>query len=114
MKMLLDSKANEAWLLVIIGGVLEIVWASGLKYDFVPPLVVLVAILVSFELFLKAAKSIPIGTAYAVFVGMGTIGTIVVETIMSNGVISIPKGALIFLLLLSIIGLKLTSQKGTH
>ncbi|MBE3561561.1 MAG: hypothetical protein IMW89_20420 [Ktedonobacteraceae bacterium] len=107
-------KTNKAWMFVIVGGMLEIVWASGLKYEFVPQLLVLVALIVSFDLFVRAAKSIPVGTAYAVFVSMGTIGTVVVEAIVSQGGVSLFKGGLILFLLLCIVGLKLTSQEGAH
>jgi paired small multidrug resistance pump len=107
-------KTNRAWLFVILAGMLEIVWASGLKYQFVPYLLMVPAILLGFDLFVRAAKRMPIGTAYAVFVGIGTVGTIVVESIISHGGVSFLKGGLILLLLLCIIGLKLTSHKGVN
>jgi paired small multidrug resistance pump len=105
--------ANEsrAWLFVILAGLLEIVWASGFKYEEVPSLVVLAAILISFDLIIRATKVIPVGTVYAVFAGIGTIGTVIVEIIFENGSVSLLRIALILLLLLCIIGLKLTNKE---
>ncbi|MDR7078518.1 multidrug transporter EmrE-like cation transporter [Neobacillus niacini] len=114
-KVITKSKAtNEstAWLFVILAGLLEIVWASGFKYEEVPSLVVLIAILLSFDLIIRATKVIPVGTVYAVFAGIGTIGTVIVEVIFENGSVSPLRIALILLLLVCIIGLKLTNKEG--
>ncbi|WP_152404615.1 DMT family transporter [Paenibacillus cellulositrophicus] len=99
---------NQAWAYVAIGGILEIVWASGFKYVEIPSIIVLIALLTSFELVIRAAKVLPVATTYAVFAGIGTIGTVVVEAVYSGG-IGLLKVGIILLLLLFIIGLKLTS-----
>ncbi|WP_145019325.1 multidrug efflux SMR transporter [Paenibacillus sp. Y412MC10] len=101
-------RKNQAWAYVAIGGILEIVWASGFKYVEIPSIIVLIALLTSFELVIRAAKVLPVGTTYAVFAGIGTIGTVVVEAVYSGG-IGLLKVGIILLLLLFIIGLKLTS-----
>ncbi|MBP2243334.1 multidrug transporter EmrE-like cation transporter [Cytobacillus eiseniae] len=101
---------SKAWLFVIIGGLLEVVWASGFKYEEIPPLVVLIAILASFDLIIRATKVLPVGTVYAVFAGMGTVGTTIVEMVLSGGAVSLLRILLILLLLACIIGLKLTSK----
>lgn len=101
---------TKAWVYVFIGGLLEVVWASGFKYEQVPSLVVLIAILVSFDLIIRATKVLPVGTVYAVFTGMGTIGTVIVEIIFSGQAVSPLRIAFILLLLACIIGLKLTSK----
>ncbi|MEQ2527339.1 hypothetical protein EKG37_15510 [Robertmurraya yapensis] len=102
---------NRAWLYVLLGGGLEIVWATGFKYEAIPSLIVLIALLVSFDLIIRAATVIPIGTVYAVFAGMGTIGTTVVEGVMEGGILPL-KVVVILFLLLCIIGLKTTSKGG--
>ncbi|MCC3372572.1 multidrug efflux SMR transporter [Cohnella sp. REN36] len=98
---------GKAWAYVAIGGLLEVVWASGFKYENVPSIVVLVALLTSFDLIIRATKTLPVGTVYAVFAGMGTIGTAMVEIIIS-GDASLPRIAFILLLLACIVGLKLS------
>ncbi|WHY01176.1 multidrug efflux SMR transporter [Neobacillus sp. DY30] len=114
-KVLTESKAKndtKAWLFVVLAGLLEIVWASGFKYEEVPSWVVLIAILFSFDLIIRATKVIPVGTVYAVFAGIGTIGTVIVEMVFENGSVSPLRVALILLLLACIIGLKLTNKEG--
>ena len=101
---------SKAWLYVIIGGLLEVVWASGFKYESIPTLIVLISILASFVLIIRATKVLPVGTVYAVFAGMGTVGTTIVEIVLSGGEVSLLRILLILLLLACIIGLKLTSK----
>lgn len=101
---------SKAWLYVIIGGLLEVIWASGFKYEAIPPIIVIISLLTSFDLIIKAAKVLPIGTVYAVFAGMGTIGTTIVEIIFSGGIVSPLRIAFILLLLACIVGLKLTAK----
>lgn len=101
---------NKAWLYVAIGGALEIIWASGFKYEQVPQIVILIALLTSFDLIIRATKVLPIGTVYAVFAGIGTVGTVIVEAVAEKS-IHPGKIGLILLLLAFIIGLKLTGSK---
>lgn len=58
-----------------LGGLLEIIWASGFKYESIPSIVVLISLITSFDLIIKAAKILPVGTVYAVFAGIGTLRT---------------------------------------
>ncbi|MFD0715746.1 DMT family transporter [Paenibacillus sp. GCM10027626] len=101
---------TKAWSYVILGGLLEVVWASGFKYEAIPSLVVLISLLTSFDLIIRAAKVLPIGTVYAVFAGMGTLGTTIVEMVWSGGAIHPLRIVFILTLLACIIGLKLTSK----
>ena len=104
------GKSHSGWLYVIIAGALEIVWASGLKYEAVPAIAVIVALILTFDLLIKAARLLPVGTMYAVFAGIGTVGTVIVESVLS-GEIELTKIVLIFMLLTCVVGLKLTSDK---
>ncbi|PEN34744.1 QacE family quaternary ammonium compound efflux SMR transporter, partial [Bacillus wiedmannii] len=63
---------------LVFGGLIEIYWATGLKTNSMS-ILTLIAILVSFQLLIEATKKIPIGTAYSVFTGIGTVGTILVD-----------------------------------
>lgn len=100
---------SQAWLYVIGAGGLEIVWAAGLKYAWPAP-IVLVALLVSFDLLVDAAKVLPIGTAYAVFTSLGTAGTVIVEAVLSGG-INWAKVLIIGVLLLFVVGLKANGEE---
>ncbi len=103
-----------AWVVLFIAGLLEIVWAVGLKYTqgftrFWPSVGTIAAMAASFLLLSKALKTIPVGTGYAVWTGIGAVGTVIIGiTILGE-----PRdtGRLISLLLIvsGIIGLKLVS-----
>jgi len=103
-----------AWLYLLAAGVLEVVWAIGLKYSqgftrLWPSVWTLGAMTVSFWLLAQAVRTLPIGTAYAIWTGIGAAGTAVLGTVLFNE----PRDALrmgcISLILAGIIGLKLLS-----
>ncbi|EGA88665.1 quaternary ammonium compound-resistance protein SugE [Planococcus donghaensis MPA1U2] len=105
-----------AWILLVIAGMTEIVWAIGLKLadgftNFVPSLVTLIFIVISFMLFAFAMKTIPIGTAYAVFTGIGAAGTAILGILLFNETASLEKLFFLSLLLVGIIGLKVLDGK---
>ena len=93
--------------------VLEILWASLLKYadSLASWSLVFLLILSSFLLLIRAYKLIPFGIAYAVFVGIGTIGTYIVSIYFFNEKLSFVQFIFLFLLLIGIIGLKITTQE---
>jgi quaternary ammonium compound-resistance protein SugE len=104
------------WIYVIIGGILEIGWATGLSLSEgftkpVPSIVTVVLILISFYFFSNSMKLLPIGTAYAVFTGIGAAGTAVVGMVFLNDGISVLKVAFITLLIFGVIGLKMSDKE---
>lgn len=106
---------NLAWILIILGGIVECFWASGLKYADNLLLYTLtgIGILFSFSAMALAIKSdIEIGVAYSVFVGIGTVGIALAEILVFGEPFSPLKIVLILLLLIGVVGLKLaTSEK---
>lgn len=103
-----------AWVLLIIAGLLEVCWAIGLKYTegftrLVPTVLTVLAIIASMVLLAIAARSLPIGTAYAVWVGIGALGAAVLGIVLFQESVTAPRLFFLALLLTSIIGLKLTS-----
>lgn len=106
---------NLAWILIILGGIVECFWASGLKYADNLLLYTLtgIGILFSFSAMALAIKSyIEIGVAYSVFVGIGTVGIALAEILIFGEPFSPLKIVLILLLLVGVVGLKLaTSEK---
>lgn len=106
-----------AWLLLIVAGMLEVCWAIGLKYThgftrLWPSVGTIAAIVVSMYLLAVAAKSIPIGTAYGVWVGIGAAGTAVLGVVLFKEPLSAWRAVFLVLLLASIVGLKLTAGGG--
>lgn len=103
-----------AWIYLSVAGVLEIVWAIGLKYTegFTRPLastITLAAMAASMWCLALALKEIPIGTGYAVWVGIGAVGTAVLGIVLFGESAAWPRLACIALILAGIVGLKLTS-----
>lgn len=101
------------WVLLVIAGVLEMGWAIGLKYTegFTRPLpsVVTVVLLVSsVGLLSLAARSLPIGTAYAVWVGIGAFGAAVLGIVLFHEPASPARVFFLVLMLVAIVGLKAT------
>ncbi|WP_397538598.1 DMT family transporter [Rummeliibacillus pycnus] len=104
-----------AWIYLIIAGFLEIVWVVGLKYSqgftvLIPSILTVGIIIFSFFLLSKALHSIPIGTGYAIFTGLGTIGTIAIGVIFWGEPINVLKVLFIMLMIIGIIGLKMIPE----
>lgn len=108
----MNSSHNKYWLLVIVAACFEVLWVMGLKHadSIAFWAVTVVAIIVSFLLLIYTAKKLPTSTAYAVFVGLGTVGTVIVEMTVYDEPFRWSKVALIGLLLIGIIGLKLVTH----
>ena len=105
-----------AWLLLIIAGLLEIVWAIGLKYAagftrLWPSVMTLAAMLASIVLLGIAMKSLPVGTSYAVWVGVGATGTAILGIILFGESASAGRLASLALIVAGIVGLKLVSTE---
>jgi quaternary ammonium compound-resistance protein SugE len=103
-----------AWLLLIVAGLCEIVWAIGLKYAdgftrFWPSVMTVVAMLVSIVLLGYAMKSLPVGTSYAVWVGVGAVGTAVLGIVLLGESASPGRLASLALIVAGIVGLKLAT-----
>ena len=101
------------WVLLVIAGILEAGWAIGLKYTngFTKPLpsvLTLAGIIASMYLLSVAAKSLPIGTAYAVWVGIGTFGAIVLGMVLLGEPATPRRIFFLVLLLVALVGLKST------
>lgn len=103
-----------AWVSLFVAGLLEVCWAVGLKYTdgfskLYPSLFTLVTLAVSMFLLAKAAQTIPIGTAYAIWVGIGALGTAIMGIILFEEPLTLLRLIFLLVLLSSIIGLKYSS-----
>ncbi len=104
-----------AWIYLVLAGLLEVVWAVGLKYSegftrLVPSVVTGVAMLGSFWLLATALKSLPLGTGYAVWVGIGAVGTALLGMIVFREPATVARLLCIGLIVAGIVGLKLTTR----
>ena len=107
---------NRYWLYILSAGVLEVIWVSGLKYSntVVEWGATILAIVASFAVLILASKHLPIGTVYAVFTGLGTVGTVLAEIILFGEPVNVYKILLIGTLLIGVIGLKLLTNDNSE
>jgi quaternary ammonium compound-resistance protein SugE len=103
-----------AWLYLFIAGLFEIGWAIGLKYTqgftrLVPTMLTLASMAVSLGLLGLALKSLPVGTAYAVWTGIGTVGTAILGIVLLGEPATALRLACIGLIVAGIVGLKLVA-----
>lgn len=100
------------WIYLFAAGMLEIVWATALKFSegfsrILYSLLAIVFMLVSFFLLALALKKLPVGTAYAIWTGIGTVGTFLAGIFIFHEAIGIGQGICVLLIVSGIVGLKL-------
>ena len=103
-----------AWIWLTVAGLLEVVWAIGLKYTdgftrLVPSLITGAAMIASLYFLALAVRSLPIGTAYAVWTGIGAVGVAILGMILFDEPRTLLRIASILLIVAGIAGLKLVS-----
>lgn len=103
-----------AWIYLLIAGGLEIGWALGLKYSDgfskpLPSLLTVIGMVLSVIFLALAVRSLPIGTAYAVWTGIGAAGTVILGIVLLNESADIVRLACVALIVMGVIGLKVLS-----
>lgn len=103
-----------AWIYLFIAGLFEVVWAIALKYaqgftKLWPSVITIVAMVISIIFLEKAVKVLPIGTAYAVWTGIGVLGTAVLGIILFKEPAEILRVVFLLFILIGIVGLKVIS-----
>ena len=101
-----------AWFILIVAGLFEIVWALGLKSSLGftrlwPSVMTIAAMVVSFYLLSIAMRSLPVGTAYAVWTGIGAVGTVVLGMLWYGDPVTVGRLLCLGLILAGLIGLKI-------
>ncbi len=102
------------WIILIIAGLFEIAWAVGIKYTegfskLIPSVFTIICMIISMGLLAYAVKQIPVGTAYAVWTGIGAVGTAIFGMILFNESKEFVRIFFIFLIVVGIVGLKIFS-----
>lgn len=103
-----------AWLLLLVAGLFEVAWAIGLKYTdgFTrpwPTTLTVSAMVASVVLLGIAMRTLPVGTAYAVWTGIGAVGTVALGIVLFDEPATIARLVCVVLILSGIVGLKLTA-----
>lgn len=102
------------WLILVVAGVFEMAWAIGLKYTdgftkLWPSVGTVLAMVISVVLLGLAMKTLPVGTAYAVWTGIGIVGTVILGVILLGEPVTAARVVCILLIVTGIIGLKISS-----
>jgi len=102
------------WIILILAGLLEVTWAVGLKYTegftrLTPTALTLAAMAGSVGLLGLALRTLPLGTAYAIWTGIGTVGTVIFGIIVLDEPASVVRLGCIAMIVAGILGLKLTT-----
>lgn len=104
---------NRYWIRLFVAAVIEVLWVIGLAhaYDFWTWTGTAIAIIVSNYLMITAAQVLPAGTAYSVFVGLGTAGTVLSEILFFGEPVDWLKIFFILLIIIGVIGLKAVTEE---
>ncbi|RDZ28995.1 quaternary ammonium compound efflux SMR transporter SugE [Lysobacter silvisoli] len=102
------------WILLILAGLFEVGWAIGLKYTegftrLWPSVGTVAAMAISVGLLGLAMKSLPVGTAYAIWVGVGAVGTVILGTLLFDEPMNALRAGSIVLIVAGLVGLKLAT-----
>lgn len=103
-----------AWVYLVIAGLLEVGWAISLKYTegftkITPSIVTIALMILSFTLLSIALRTLPVGTAYAVWTGIGAVGTVLLGIILFQDPIEFRRMTCIGLIIAGVLGLKIVS-----
>ena len=103
-----------SWIILVLAGLFEIAWAIGLKYTegftrFWPTVGTVASMMISVGLLGIAMRTLPVGTAYAVWVGIGAVGTVILGIVLMGDAASPGRLISLALIVVGIIGLKLAS-----
>ena len=104
-----------SWIWLIIAGLLEIAWAIGLKYadgftKLKPSIVTVLLMLASFWCLAQAVRGLPLGTSYAIWTGIGAVGTAILGVILFKEPATVARLLCMLLIVAGIVGLKLTTK----
>jgi quaternary ammonium compound-resistance protein SugE len=101
------------WIVLLLAGLFEIAWALGLKYSqgfsrLVPSILTVLSMLASIALLSLALKRLPLGTAYAIWTGIGAVGGVIVGIVLFGESAQPARLACVALIVVGIVGLKVT------
>ena len=106
---------DKGWMIILIAGLAEVVWAVAMGYSdgftvWYYDVITVVFLIISTVLLERALRTgIPVGTAYAVWTGIGAVGTIIVSVALGNETLTLLRAAFVALIICGITGLQLTS-----
>lgn len=108
------KEPRMAWVYLSIAGIFEVIWVISLKYShgfsrLTPSVITIITMICSFLLLAQSMKSLPMGTAYAVWTSVGIMGSVIIGIIIFNESLSPIRLVCLLMILIGVIGLKITS-----
>jgi len=108
----------QAWIYLLVAGIFEVGWAVGLKYSlgfsrWVPSVITVICMIISFGFLALALRALPLGTAYAIWTGIGAAGTAVAGLILFGESRDPVRLAFLCLIVIGVVGLKVFSGRAT-
>jgi quaternary ammonium compound-resistance protein SugE len=105
-----EMSTGTAWIILITAGVFEAAWAIGLKYSFgftklIPSIITIICIIISMGLLALSLKALPVGSAYAVWTGIGAVSTAILGIYLFNESSELIRLFFILLIVIGIVGL---------
>lgn len=109
---MLKGVEKMAWIYVLFAAIVEVFWVIGLRYSdsLLEWLGTIIAIVFSFWFIIKACEKIPSGTVYAVFTGSGAAAIVIIDFLIFNADFSLKKVFFIGLIIIGVIGIKITTD----
>src|SRR5688572_6244702 len=109
-----ERNKQMPWVILVLAGLFEVGWAIGLKYTegftrLLPTIWTVLAMIISLSLLGIAMKSLPVGTAYSVWVGVGAVGTVILGIVLLGEPANAPRLISVALIIGGIVGLKLAT-----
>ncbi len=106
---------TTSWFFLVLAGILEVCWAIGLKYSdgftkLTPSIFTITTLIASMYFLARASQILPIGTAYAIWVGIGALGAAILGIFLFNETATPLRIFFLGLLLVAIVGLKITAK----
>lgn len=103
------------WFILFVSGLFETIWSTSMKYShgftrFWPSVITIVTMIISFAGLAYAMRTLPLGTAYVIWTGIGTIGAFIVGIVIFNDPLTLSRVAFASLILIGLIGLKFTTH----
>ena len=103
------------WILLVIAGILEVAWAYSMKQShgftkLVPSILTIVLMIISFGLLAYCMKSLPLGTAYAIWTGIGAVGSFILGIVILGEAVTVMRVLSVSLIVLGLVGLKLATE----
>lgn len=104
-----------SWIYLTIAGLFEVVWSTSMKFSegfskLLPSVITIGGMLISFYFLSLATKSLPLGTAYAIWTGIGAAGAVILGALLFHEPLSIYRVLFLAFIMIGILGLKLTSS----